>query len=136
MDNIFNLSAALRGAKIQTRNGLPARIIAHNINNLYTLAVIVTEPDETEVLLRYNKYGKPVCNDRTGGTFYSYFHDYKYDLIMATEHITKYLNLLKNKQNGNVVTSRLFDTEKEAKEFDYTNFDVVKTIKIEYDIWN
>lgn len=136
MDSTFNLSAALRGAKIQTRNGLPARIVEHNINNLYTLAVIVTETDGTETLLRYNNHGRPVFNDNTGWLLNSAKYDYTYDLVMVTKHITKYLNLLKNKQNGNIVTSRLFDTEKEAKKFDYTNFDVVKTIKIEYDLWN
>lgn len=136
MDNTFNLSAALRGAKIQTRNGLPARIIEHNINNLYTLAVIVTESDGTETLLRYNNHGVAVCNDGAKNLLHSCSYDYKYDLVMATIHVTKYLNLLKNKQNGNIVTSRLFNTEKEAKKFDYTNFDVVKTIKVEYDVWN
>ena len=134
MDNTFNLAAALSGAKIQTRYGLPARIIEHSINNLYTLAVIVTESDGVEELLRYNNYGRPVFN--TTGLLCDVKHEYAYDLVMVPEHKIKYINLLKNRQNGNVVASRLFDTEEEAKEFEYTNFDVIKTIKAEYDLWN
>ena len=129
MDNTFNLAAALSGAKIQTRCGFPARIVEHTINNLYTLAVIVTGCCGYEYLLKYNNYGKPVFNPDVT-------NEYEYDLVMVTEHKVKYINLLKNRQNGNVVASRLFDTEEEAKEFEYTNFDVIKTIKAEYDLWN
>lgn len=57
MSREFDLDAALNGAKIQARNGYPARIVATDAKGKYPIVALVDVGSE-ELALRYTQEGR------------------------------------------------------------------------------
>lgn len=110
------------GRKVVTRNGYPVRIICTNRKGLYTkpIVALITMPNNDEIIESYWEDGIG-----TNGT------EYKYDLFFASNKKEGWINIYKTDKP--VTTSKIYNSEQEAKADIYTKSNYVDTIKIE---WN
>jgi hypothetical protein len=103
MSRKFDLNAAINGAKIQTRNGYPARIICNNAVSLYPVIALVMQ-ERGEELLTYTREGK-----RFGHTIIS-----NYDLVMVPER--RYINVYRDPKGNYHCSKQPYPTEDVAKD--------------------
>lgn len=121
----FNLTEAIAGKKVVTRNGKSARIICSDrIDNDYPLVVLVMDPNGEEDLHTY-------C---LNGSYYDDHESSENDLFMETQEEVVYVNVLRCKRSGSVSTMT-YTTEESAKQGAINGLDllvVAQPIRFKY----
>ncbi len=120
----FNLKEYLENPerKVVTRNGHPVRIICTDMknSNAKPIVALIMMFDDNEVIKTYWKDGVEICGSKIES-----------DLFFETTEKEGWINIYKT--NKPVVTSKIYNSEQEAKDDIYAKGNYVDTIKIE---WN
>lgn len=95
----FDYEATKKGAKVQTRDGRPARIICWDMEDPYYPIVALCTENDTEWVKTYTRDGR--CSVRVNT------YD---DLVMAITKKEGWINIYPN----NSSTSYIYDTERDA----------------------
>lgn len=98
----FDLDAALKGAPVITKNGLPARVICTDAKGKYPLVALILE-DNLEVPVKYALDGKRHIENKGN-----------YDLFMVTVKKKGYINIWEH-ENGKKWAEGIFSTRDEAE---------------------
>lgn len=123
MSREFNLDAAINGAKIQARNGYPARIICTDRKGGFPLIALL-DADTGEIVMTYTECGR--CNINAESS---------YDLVMSPTK--KYINIIQDKDGKYHCSKKSYPTVEMAKELEgfvlhkYKGSRYVATIEIE-----
>lgn len=115
----FDIEKAKAGHPVCTRDGRKARIICFDRMGVYPIVALI-QKEEIEVCHFYTKDGK--CVEETN-----------YDLMMASEKKTGWINIYPLKHEGRVsiIHSCIYKTQKDAKEG--ASRDCIATIPIEWE---
>lgn len=72
----FDIEKARAGARVQTRDGRPVKILTFDVKSVYCIVAIVTNPDGSEITYTFTKSGEQ---------YSSYESDI--DLVMACKRV-------------------------------------------------
>ncbi len=123
MSREFDLDEAINGAKIQARNGYPARILCTDRKGRFPLVALLGA-DTVDIVMTYTECGR--CNIDAESS---------YDLVMAPTK--KYINIFQDKDGMYHCSKRSYPTVAMAKELEgfvprkYKGSRYVATIEVE-----
>lgn len=116
----FNIELAKAGYPVCTRNGRKARIICFDVKgNVHPIIALVEECGH-ETTMYYNKRGESCASSN------------KYDLMMATEKKTGWINIANNGEPY-VYYAKIYPTEMEAVADVLDVKDYIITTQIEWE---
>lgn len=121
----FDLELAKAGAKVQTRDGSPARIICFDRKNIMFPIIALIKYDDNEDAQYFDNDGK--CWQVTNGGL---------DLVMASTKKEGWINLFKDERKGHtrLPGSGIIHDSQEAALYSVDNDpNYVTTIKIEWE---
>lgn len=116
----FNLKEALEGKPVVTRNNLSVtQLTLFETDNIYPLRAVIE---------------RCVCEFTTGGLFHNEALDHKYDLFMATEKKSIWINVYLDKDGQITLSHKHYSIESALRSTKTINWSYIKTIEITNEI--
>lgn len=121
----FDLEAAQKGAKVCTRSGNPARIIAFDakMKSHSIIALVDLYDNRGETVISYTSVGRHCSNGATS----------IYDLVMAPTKIRKWINVYRTLGKARKVGKQVFATKRSAERAGHKSVFYIATIPIEWE---